>query len=86
MKKILFAISFVTMMTIGANAQRDGFFSGYDNIDENRIGGGVPTIPYGANVGGITGDVPANTPLGSGLLILGALGAGYAVARRKREE
>ena len=86
MKKILFAIAFVTMMTIGANAQRDGFFSGYDNIDENRFSGGVPTIPYSATVGNITGDVPANAPLGSGLLILTALGAGYAVAKIKREE
>jgi hypothetical protein len=84
MKKILFAIAFVTMMTITASAQRDGFFSTYDNLDEDRIFDGLPTIPYGTNVGGITGDVPAQVPLGTGLLVLTALGAGYTVAKRKR--
>ena len=85
MKKILFAIAFVTMMTITANAQRDGFFSTYDNMNDDRIGGGLPTIPYGSNVGGITGDVTAEVPLGSGLLVLTAFGAGYAVAKRKKK-
>ena len=86
MKKILIAIAFVTMMTINANAQRDGFFSSYDNsyIYEDRIDGGLPQIPYDATIGVLSGDIPAQVPLGTGLLILTTLGAGYAVARRKR--
>ena len=86
MKKIIFAISFVTMMVINANAQRDGFFSSYTNsyLYEDRLSEGLPTLPYDANVGGLSGDVPAQVPLGTGLLVLTALGAGYAVARRKR--
>ena len=86
MKKIIFAISFVTMMVINANAQRDGFFSSYDNsyLYEDRLSEGLPTLPYGANVGGLSGDVTAQVPLGTGLLVLTALGAGYAVVKRKR--
>ena len=82
MKKILFAIAFVMMMVI-ANAQSDGWFRSNDN--ENYGGRdlelGVADHGYGNNING-TGE-PA--PLGSGLIILGALGAGYAVARRKRD-
>ena len=87
MKKIIFAIAFVTMMTITANAQRDGFFSSYDNsyLYEDRLSEGLPTLPYGANVGGLSGDVTAEVPLGSGLLVLTAFGAVYAVAKRKKE-
>ena len=86
MKKIIFAISFVTMMVINANAQRDGFFSSYNNsyLYEDRLSEGLPTLPYGANVGGLSGDVTAQVPLGTGLLVLTALGAGYAVVKRKR--
>ena len=86
MKKIIFAISFVTMMVINANAQRDGFFSSYNNsyLYEDRLSECLPTLPYGANVGGLSGDVTAQVPLGTGLLVLTALGAGYAVVKRKR--
>ena len=87
MKKILFAIAFVTMMAITANAQRDGFFSSYNNsyLCEDRLSEGLPTLPYGANVGGLSGDVTAQVPLGTGLLVLTALGTGYAVAKRKKK-
>ena len=87
MKKILFAIAFVTMMTISASAQIDGFFSAENTFwDEYRIiGGGVPQIPYDATIGVLSGDIPAPVPVGSGLLILTALGAGYTVAKRKKK-
>ncbi|MBO7459657.1 MAG: hypothetical protein J6T53_01945 [Bacteroidales bacterium] len=87
MKKILFAIAFVTMMTISASAQIDGFFDAdYTFWDEYRIiGGGVPQIPYDATIGVLGGDIPAPVPVGSGLLVLTALGAGYAVAKKKKK-
>ena len=80
-------------ITLGftASAQRggDGFFNSwddvsngldkYDDFDNGLYRGDGPGFP---GHGG--GDTPA--PLGSGLIILGALGAGYAVAKRKREE
>lgn len=61
-------------MTIFAQ-QNDGFFRGgndnYANRDsETSINGGIQNDDFGA-------------PLGSGLLILTAVGAGYAVLRRK---
>ena len=86
MKKILFAIAFVTMMTISASAQIDGFFDAdYTFWDEYRIIGGLPQIPYEATIGVLSGDIPAPVPVGSGLLVLTALGAGYAVAKKKKK-
>ena len=81
MKKILFAIAFVMMMVI-ANAQSDGWFKSNDGGFMDRgTGAGDPTISL-PNEHGYTED--QTTPLGSGLIILGALGAGYAIARRKK--
>ena len=67
-------------LSFGASAQSDGFFRSTDNENSGREGFG-PGLP--GEHGG-TGDVSA--PLGSGLLILTAMGAGYAIAIRKREE
>ena len=79
MKKIIFAIAIVLTFGLTANAQgRDGFFSNYDNGFDGR-GTDMPALPN-TEIGN-TGNVSA--PLGSGLLILTALGAGYAVARKK---
>ena len=78
MKKILFAIAFVMMVVI-ANAQSDSFFKS-DNSNAgngNRDDFGMALPSHGA-----TDDQQA--PLGSGMLVLTALGAGYAIARRKR--
>ncbi len=84
MKKILFAIAFVMMMVI-ANAQSDGWFKSNDGGFMDRGGSGSdPTIALPSAHGEYTDQ--GTSPLGSGLIILGALGAGYAVARRKREE
>lgn len=80
MKKILFAIAIVMMLGMTANAQRDGFFRDYDD-NVNRENDGLPKI-LGGELGGLNGDQDA--PLGTGLLVLTALGAGYAVARRRK--
>jgi len=86
MKKILFAIAIVMMLGLTANAQgkNDSFFSsGWDNDDYNRgISNGVFPAVLGGTLGNLEGDQPA--PLGTGLMVLTALGAGYAVARKKR--
>ena len=86
MKKILFAIALVMTMGFGANAQYDGFFK-WNDADNNDVyreitnGSGndfaLPTAHGGA------GDY--ETPLGSGLVVLTALGAGYAVARKRNK-
>ena len=87
MKKILFAIAIVITMGLAANAQgRDGFFANYDNGFGNRAPGDMEDpnsfIHFPNQDINETGNDPA--PLGSGLLVLTALGAGYAVYRKKR--
>ena len=90
MRKLLFAIAIVLTIGLTANAQgRDGFFSsrGDNYNDRGTIGTGSIdniTLPGGNLVTGneYGNDEPA--PLGSGLLILTALGAGYAVARKRK--
>ena len=89
MKKILFAVVLVLTIGLCANAQRggrDGFFTEWDDVSNgldkfDDFGNGLrdPGLPGGH--GG--GDTPA--PLGSGLVVLTALGAVYAVAKRKKE-
>ena len=82
MKKIILALAIVLSVSLTANAQRDGFFNDWDDygngLDRTEID--MPALPtHGL-------DQNQNAPLGSGLLVLTALGAGYAIARRKREE
>ena len=85
MKKILLAIALTITLGFGAKAQFgvDGFFNDWE--ESNNIinifygfdnGLRDPGLPGGH--GG--GDQPA--PLGSGLLILTALGAGYALKKK----
>ena len=84
MKKILLAIALVITMGFGANAQSglaDGFFNDWGASDAFR---GVEYLPVLPATHGDYNDSSA-APLGSGLFILGALGTGYAVARRKRK-
>lgn len=81
MKKILLVLAILMTMCLGATAQSDGFFRSDGNSDYNdRTSSGMPLIMSG-EVGSIH-DTDA-APLGSGLLILTALGAGYAL--RKKE-
>ena len=89
MKKIFFATMIFIVFSLSASAQRqgkDGFFN-----DWNDVGNGLgrttnvelPPLPGNHGYGG---DVYVNpSPLGSGLLILTALGAGY-VARKRRKQ
>ena len=85
MKNILFAIALVMTMSFGASAQRgsDSFFS-YDNGFEDRMDMNDPNGLLGLPSGAIGGIGNQDAPLGSGLLVLTALGAGYAVARKRK--
>ena len=76
MKKILLAVALVLALGFGAKAQ-DGFFM--DRNEATRDGDiTMPSVP---GQHGLSGDQSA-APLGSGLLILTALGAGYALRKR----
>lgn len=83
MKKILLAIALVLTMGFGAKAQiglTDAFFNDWAQSDLMRD----ITLISLPDQHGLNTDV-SGAPLGSGLLVLTALGAGYAVARRKRD-
>ena len=87
MKKIILAIALVLTVGLTANAQRsgrDGFFNDWQDVGNGLDRTDNLDLPALPGSHGLTTDEYA--PLGSGLLILTALGAGYAVARRKREE
>lgn len=86
MKKILFATAIVLTIGLTANAQnkQDSFFSGWD--DNGWSNRDISTISFVLPQNGLghTDNEPA--PLGTGLLVLTALGAGYAVARKNRKK
>ena len=77
MKKVLLALALVMALSFGANAQRDGFFNDWNDVS-NGIDrdGGLPGVPGSHGEGGDVG-----APLGTGLFILTALGAGYAIKK-----
>ena len=79
MKKILLVLVVLMTMCLGANAQSDGFFrDGGDYSNRGEISGDQPTpLLPGFGVGYTSNDQPATAPLGSGLLILTALGGAY---------
>ena len=79
----------VMVLALGfvSSAQFDGFITrdggDYVSRDGEGLSGTTPRLPHGG-VGLDSNDQPA--PLGGGLLVLTALGAGYAVSRRKKKE
>ena len=84
MKKILFAIAIVLTISLTANAQgskNDAFVADWGNSNNRDWGSSLDLIL--PTTFGSTQDV--DTPLGSGLLVLTALGAGYAVARKRKK-
>ena len=85
MKKILLTIALTIILGFGANAQylgmSDSFFNDWEQSDRLDIGGFSFVLPASHGFGE---DTPS-APLGSGLLVLTALGAGYAL-KKKREK
>lgn len=81
MKKILFTITLVMTMAFCASAQRDGFFTDWEYEDRtlsDNNGLAMPTTPIGSSLNS------SAVPLGSGLLVLTALGVGYIAIRKKQ--
>ena len=85
MKKFLFSIALTITLSFGAKAQylgmSDSFFNDWTQSDRLDIGGFSFVLPASHGFGE---DTPS-APLGSGFLILTALGAGYAL-KKKREK
>ena len=84
MKKIFLTLALVVAMAFYASAQRhiDGFYNDWDNDYDNRLGETLDITMPSAHIGNIDNESAA--PLGSGLLVLTALGAGYMVTKRKK--
>ena len=85
MKKILLATALVIAMAFGANAQMDNFFNSWEDVGNGldrtpSSGFEIPTLP--SSHGEVTN---VEAPVGCGLLILTALGAGYALKKRREE-
>lgn len=86
MKKLAIIIAFVLGMSTFAFAQGGLFQRGAEpggKIYGPRNSNGMPLLPTEHNQ---SGNQDADAPLGGGLLILTALGAGYAIVRRKKSE
>lgn len=85
MKKILFAIALVMTMVLNASAQRDGFFSGWDNANYNgdRELPGIG-LPNGVDMSSDPTNEDPSAPLGTGLLIMTALGGAYLLNKREK--
>ena len=83
MKKILFAIALIITIGFTATAQNDGFFSNWDDygngLDRTGTGNDIGFVLPASHGNGL--DTPS-APLGSGLLVLTALGAGYALKKK----
>ena len=85
MKKILFTIALTITLGLTASAQfninTDAFFNDWEQSERLMDGGFSFVLPASHGFGE---DTPS-APLGSGLLVLTALGAGYAL-KKKREK
>lgn len=82
MKKATLAIALFLTIGLSANAQSDGFFSTWneDSVREFSSANDLnaPTKPIGSTEN-------EKLPLGEGLLIMSALGAGYALKKRNNK-
>jgi len=84
MKKIILSIIFAMVMSFGAKAQIDAMVTDWDNTYRTTMDE-MPWLP--AVIIGINSDLNAyDTPLGSGLLIFTALGAGYILRKKKNNK
>ena len=84
MKKVLLSVALVLALGLGANAQRDNFFNDWEDFGNglDRTSLTIDDLGLPAEHGLIDN---LGAPLGSGLLILTALGAGYALRKRNEE-
>lgn len=89
MKKIILAVIIVMSIGVYAKAQRsDGFFNNKDLYNGLRAlptpDADPTTLPILPAFDG--NNTPAQAPLGTGIFLLTALGAGYAISKRRKEE
>ena len=86
MKRIILAIALVITIGFSAGAQTDGFFGD----DGGYSGGRTESNEMPINPSGVVGKInepqnAGNAPLGEGLVVLTALGVGYAISRKREK-
>ena len=78
MKKIYFLIVFVFTMGLCVSANNDGFFSNWE-CDNGDRGNDIPSLAMpNTEIGDFAN---ASAPLGSGVMVLTALGAAYTLKK-----
>lgn len=81
LKALLLSLMMVVCFVLPSSAQKsDGFFKANDDIYNDRSS---VTISSGSS-GGLQTDDLSEVPVGCGLLILTAAGAGYALTKRRK--
>ncbi len=95
---ILVAVGMLLPTSLSAQEQQDGrpgglfgentsrTSNGLMNRSESTVGGYFTGQGFGATNGNITGQTFGTTPLGSGLIVLLAAGAGYATMKSKKTQ
>ncbi|MBR5910883.1 MAG: hypothetical protein IKZ55_02775 [Bacteroidales bacterium] len=89
MKKLALTIAIVFGLVLGLNAQKSGLFSRgyvfdeeYYGAGDRTLGAGTPFLPNHSN----PNNFDADSPVGSGIVLLTALGAAYLVGKRRKED
>ena len=87
---LLLVMVFGMLAPMTVTAQSDGFFSGgddYMNRDGSGLSGDIINQGFGYNGGNTVTNQSfgEEAPLGNGLLIMIAAGAGYTILKRKRK-
>ena len=91
MKKIFMTISLIVAFGLGLNAQglysqTDGFFSRTEPSREYReLTEDLPILPNRGLTENQYSFVEEEAPVGSGLLLLLTMGAGYMISKRRKE-
>ena len=82
MKKLIMTIAIVLGLSMTTFADGGGLFQrGADNTEmgQGNREGGLPGMPGHGGTGN------ANAPLGTGILVLTAIGAAYLIGKKRRE-
>lgn len=83
MKKLLLTIIIIFTFGLCVNAQSDGFFGNWDEGCGDRLSGGTLSMPQ--NPIGTIANETVDAPLGSGLIMLSALGVGYLLTKKREK-